>query len=311
MIPSTFFTAPPEWRWLIVSYFFIGGLAGGCFFLAALIDLFGRPEDRPIARLGYYVAFPAVVVSGILLILDLSVPTRFWHMLIESKTLQPMLKPYSPMSLGSWALLIFGGFSFLAFLAALTDAGRLRARWLARFRPPGIVGTLVALIGGTLGFFVAGYTGVLLAVTNRPIWADTPLLGLNFLISAASTSAALLLLLVPRRWWTLPGVHALRRFDVIVLVLELVAIVALVISLGPMARAWLNAWGALLLVGVVIVGILAPLALHVLDGPWRATGARGRSFRRDLATPIAAVLVLIGGFLFRVVIVLSAQGIHA
>src|SRR4029453_6271477 len=119
------------------------------------------------------------VVSGILLILDLSIPTRFWHMLIESKTLQPMLKLYSPMSMGSWALLIFGGFSFLAFLAALTDAGRLRARWLPRFRPRGIGGRLVPVIGGPLGFFVAGYTGVLLAVTNRPIWADTPLLGLN------------------------------------------------------------------------------------------------------------------------------------
>src|SRR4029453_19672136 len=99
------------------------------------------------------------VVSGILLILDLSIPTRFWHMLIESKTLQPMLNPDSPMWLGSGALLIFGGFSFLAFLAALTDAGRLRARWLARFRPPGIVGTLVALIGGGPRFFFARETG--------------------------------------------------------------------------------------------------------------------------------------------------------
>ena len=48
----------PDWGWLIVFYFFFGGLAGGCYFLAALIDLFGRPEDRPLARLGYYIAFP-------------------------------------------------------------------------------------------------------------------------------------------------------------------------------------------------------------------------------------------------------------
>ena len=34
-------------------------------------------------------------------------------------------------------------------------------------------------------------------MTNRPIWADTTLLGLIFLISAASTSAALLILLAP------------------------------------------------------------------------------------------------------------------
>jgi protein NrfD len=299
MIPSTYFTAPPHWNWLIVFYFFIGGIAGGSYFLAALIDLFGRTEDRPLARLGYFIAFPAVLVSGLLLTVDLTVPSRFWHMLVQPHTWRPMLKTYSPMSLGSWALVFFGAFAFVAFLAALRDARRLPWPWLEVFRPPGIVGSLVAVIGGVFAFFVAGYTGVLLAVTNRPIWADTPLLGLVFLVSAASTSAAALILLAPRRWRTLPSVHALKRFDAMVLVLELLVLIALVISLGSIARAWLSAWGALLLVGVVIVGILVPLALHV------------RSRGRDVATPVAAALVLVGGFILRVVIVLSAQGVRA
>jgi formate-dependent nitrite reductase membrane component NrfD len=79
-----------------------------------------------------------------------------------------------------------------------------------------------------------------------------------------------------------------------------------------MARAWLNAWGALLAVGVVVVGILIPLVLHMVRaGPWPSRLGGGRPFGRDLATPIAAALVLVGGFLFRVVIVLSAQGIRA
>jgi formate-dependent nitrite reductase membrane component NrfD len=311
-MPSTLFTAPPGWYWLVIIYFFVGGLAGGCFFLAALIDLFGRVEDRPVARLGYYVAFPAVVASGVLLIADLQVPSRFWHMLVESNTLRPMLKLYSPMSLGSWALLAFGAVAFAAFLAALADAGRAPWPWLRYFRPPGVVGVLVALVGGILGFFVAGYTGVLVAVTNQPIWSDTSLLGLNFLVSAASTSAALLILLAPRRWWALPGVHALKRFDSMTLVLELLALIALVVSLGSMARAWLNAWGAVLAIGVIGLGIIVPLALHVLERR-RPAGpiARVRPFGRDLATPLAAALVLLGGFLFRVVIVLSAQGVNA
>ena len=74
---STYFSAPPEWGWLITFYFFFGGLAGGCYFLAALIDLLGRPEDRPLARLGYYISFPCVVLSGLLLTLDLGRPERY------------------------------------------------------------------------------------------------------------------------------------------------------------------------------------------------------------------------------------------
>jgi formate-dependent nitrite reductase membrane component NrfD len=296
--PSTLFTAPTHWRWLIVWYFFIGGIAGGSYLLAALIDLFGRREDRPLARLGYYVAFPATVLSGLLLIFDLTRPDRFWHMLIQANTWWPMLKPYSPMSIGSWGLLVFGVFTFLAFLGALRDTGRLSWPWLRLVRPPGVVGRLVALIGGIFAFFIAGYTGVLLAVTNRPIWADTPLLGLNFLVSAASTSAALLILLARRRSLT-PGVHVLERFDTAVLALELVVLVALIASLGSMLRAWLSVWGALLFVGVILVGIVLPLLLQ-----WRPWPRRS-----GLRPAIGALLVLVGGFIFRVVIVLSAEGI--
>jgi protein NrfD len=298
-LPSTFFTDAPHWRWLIVFYFFVGGLAGGCYFLAVLIDLFGDVRDRTLARLGYFIAFPAVVVSGILLIVDLHRPDRFWHMLIESNTGQPMFKPYSPMSVGSWALLAFGAFAFLAFLSALHEADRLRRPWLATLRPPRRPGIVVALVGGLLGFFVAGYTGVLLAVTNRPIWADTTLLGLNFVISAASTSAALLILLAVRRRRLPPGIHALERFDAMLLVLELIALVALIASLGSLARVWLSAWGVLLLIGVVVLGIVVPAALQ-----WRPRPA-GAPLRMTLA----ALLVLVGGFVFRVVIVLSSDGL--
>ena len=297
-LPSTLFTAPPGWHWLIVFYFFLGGIAGGAYFLAVLIDLFGDPLDRPLARLGYLIALPVTVVCGILLILDLHRPLRFWHMMLQSETLRPMLKAWSPMSLGSWALLLFGGFAFVSFLAALADDGRGRWPRLAVLRPPGVLGTLVAVLGAALAFFIAGYTGVLLTVTNRPIWADTSLLGLVFLISGASTAAALLALLGRRRARaSVTGLQALERFDSVMLVLELIAIVALVVSLGSMARVWLSAWGALLVVGVVAGGIVAPLLLY------------RRSLRLgDLSGTAAAVLVLLGGFLLRMVIIMSSEG---
>jgi formate-dependent nitrite reductase membrane component NrfD len=208
-----------------------------------------------------------------------------------------MLKPWSPMSLGSWALLAFGGFALLGFVAALAEAGRLPAG-LARLRPPGLVGTVLTVLGGLVGFFVAGYTGVLLAVTNRPIWSDSPLLGLLFVVSAASISAALLLLLGWARRPRTPGLAALERFDVWALVLELAVLVAFLASLGAVFRVWLSGWGLLLLLGVVVVGMLLPLWLQ-----WRprTLGA--------LTTPAAAVLVLVGGFILRVAIVLASEGV--
>ena len=290
-LPDTFFTAAPNWRWLIIGYFFVGGIAGGSYMLAVLIDLFGDTDDRPLAGTAYGIAFAAVAVSGVLLTADLGRPERFWHMLLQSKTAWPMLKPWSPMSLGAWGLLFFGGVTFLSLLAALAEAGRVPWRGLVRLRPPGALGTLVAIVGALLGFFVAGYTGILLSVTNRPIWADTWLLGLAFLVSAASISAALLILVGQVHGRSGRAVRALGRFDRRVLPLELVVLVALVASLGPVARVWLSVWGAALL-AVVLIGIIAPIALLR-----RGHGA---------AAP-AAVLVLVGGFLLRVVIVLSSE----
>src|SRR2546430_17724044 len=51
----------------------------------------------------------------------------------------------------------------------------------------------------SLGLFIAGYTGILLSVTNRPIWADSPWLGALFVASGVSTGAATLILLSPGR----------------------------------------------------------------------------------------------------------------
>jgi formate-dependent nitrite reductase membrane component NrfD len=293
---STYFSAPPDWGWLIVFYFFFGGLAGGCYFLAALIDLLGRPEDRRLARLGYYIAFPCVLLSGLLLTLDLNRPERFWHMLIESNTYRPMFKLWSPMSVGSWALLIFGIFSVVSFLGALAEDGRLNRPAWRKMRPPDMLGGVIAVLGGLVGFYVAGYTGVLLAVTNRPIWSDTPLLGLLFVVSAASISAALMILLAHRSRWTMPALSALHRMDAWVVTLELLVLIALMISLGPVFRAWLNAWGLLLFLGVIVVGMLIPLALY-----WR------RHWLGDRNVTTAAALVLVGGFILRLVIVFSAQ----
>ena len=75
------FVRAPGWTWYILFYFFFAGLAGGSYAIATLLRLYGDPSDEPMARLGYYVAFPAYVICPILLTVDLWQPQRFWHML--------------------------------------------------------------------------------------------------------------------------------------------------------------------------------------------------------------------------------------
>lgn len=300
---DTFFTASPHWTWWIVLYFFVGGIAGGAFFLASLLHLFGRPADRPLVRLGYYTALVGAILSGILLTVDLTRPERFWHMLVQSETGRLMFKSWVPMSVGAWGLLLFGLFAFLAALAALSEerpgARPLQwapVRWLRRPGPAAVI----AVLGSIFGLFLAGYTGVLLAVSNRPIWADSNLLGLLFLVSGASTGAAALILLgVWRRIGGPASLEWLAGFDRRALVLELLVLIVFVGTLGSVARVLIGWWGLLLVLGVVGLGILVPLLIE-----------RGRRPHPPAHLARVASLVLLGGFLLRVVVLLSSGEIH-
>ncbi len=291
---DTFFSGAPHWTWFIIPYFFIGGLAGGAYFLAAVLEWFGRPDDRAVVRTGYDVAAVGALVSGFLLTVDLGQPLRFWHMLFQSENFPAIVfKPWSPISFGAWAILLFGLFSVLSALGARAEEGRLRnpvLRTVGTAVGGRALAKVIAAVGGLFGFFVAAYTGVLLSVTNRPIWADSPWLGALFVTSGASTGAATLILLAPGRGATARSLAWLSDFDFKALIVELLILVVFIASLWPIRQVWVSFWGLLLLVGVVGAGIVAPLRLH-------ANPAR------------AARLVLLGGFLLRVTTLLASEGI--
>lgn len=280
---DTFVTASPQWTWFIIPYFFIGGIAGGVYWLAAMLEWVGRPEDRPVIHRAYSIAFWGAVISGALLTIDLGRPLRFWHMLFESDNLPHLaFKSWSPISFGAWALLLFGACALVSW----------------RSKTPGSVTKVVSLIGGfPIGLVLAGYTGVLLSVTNRPIWAESPWLGALFLASSASTAAATLRLLAPKQGASAGLLAWLESFDRRALVFELLLLVLFVGWLWPIRQVWLSFWGLLLLVGVVGAGIIWPLILQ------RRPATAG-AFHNP------AVMVLLGGFLLRVVIVLASNGIQ-
>ncbi len=115
----------PSWGWEIILYFFCGGLAAGCYVIASIAALFGSPEDRVVARTGYYLSLLALIPCPILLIKDLGRPERFLNML-------RMFKVKSPMSMGVWGLLSFSFFSGIAVAIQAARDGLLGRWWGAQ-----------------------------------------------------------------------------------------------------------------------------------------------------------------------------------
>lgn len=291
------FVAPPQWEWYIVWYFFLGGLAGGAYLIGTLLRLLGDPRDEGAARLAFLVAFPAMAICPLLLTLDLGHPLRFWHMMVNSRTWALNFKYWSPMSVGAWALLGFGLFATLSFIEALVRDGRLGhpiARGIAAVMG-GALGRVFMVVGALLGLFVAGYTGVLLSVSNQPIWSDTWALGGLFLASGLSVSAATLAILARTRADAFATEGKLTRADRIFIVLELLLLVAFFATLGALAgRLFAPRWIVLWL--LVAIGTLVPLAMSRTPG----AGRRG-------SPVLAGWLVLLGGLALRIVVVFGAQ----
>jgi len=312
------------WGWEIPVYLFLGGLVAGLMILAGYHILkAGREQER--------VSYPYAPVLGILLLslgmqalfLDLAHKIQVWR-------LYTTFQISSPMSWGSWILLLvypaLGAAAFLhppervPFGAALLARVRLVSAWL-HARPRLVQGIgLANLLGGiALGI----YTGILLgAFGARPLW-NSAILGPLFLLSGLSTAAALmhLLAMVQRRRIDdgfadalLAGVfrlidpqhgkHIMMRFDASFLTIELAIIglwlLGLVSGTGVQrsaAEAILGGpWTAPFWGGVILAGILVPLALQGLELAGRIRH-----------TAIPAILVLAGGFILRWVLVEAGQ----
>jgi formate-dependent nitrite reductase membrane component NrfD len=302
MLLAEHFARPPAWFWWILLYFFFAGLAGGAFVLGTLLRLWGRRGDQRLSRTAFLVAFPCLVVCPVFLTIDLGQPARFWHM-------TAYFSPVSPMSVGAWALLLFGAFTLVAFLDALHDTGRVEA-----FKPfaallEGPLGGAFYAAGAVLGLFIAGYTGVLLSVSNQPVWSDSWALGGLFLVSGLSGAAALLVLLGTRGRLSDEAVAPLEIADGWFAVIELILVLVFlstVAAAGAMpqafGRGWVVIWGVAIL-SLLFPILASPAAAQVTTGTGAAAVAR---IARENAIATATI-VLIGVLALRVAVLFSAQ----
>ena len=162
----------PVWQPEIPAYFFTGGLAGASSILGLTARIAG---NETLARRALYIGAAADLVSPPLLIADLGRPERFLNMF-------RVFKVTSPMSVGSWVLLVSGGATSTAALL----------QWTGRLKPVMIAAKVVSsLAGGPL----AVYTATLVSNTAVPVWHEArqelPFLFGSSAVASAGAAAAI------------------------------------------------------------------------------------------------------------------------
>lgn len=290
-VENTYYGLPviraPNWHWLVVHYFFLGSLAGGGFVLSVIADLLGK--DRAIVRAARYLSAVAILPCPALLALDLGRPDRALHML-------RIVKLRSPLNLGSWALLAMGGFSTLS--GALQLASDVLGREILAV-PRRVLG----IAGLPFSYFLSGYTGLLLAVTNVPLWAKFwPFMGPSFMCGAFSNSLAAISLILQAGGEEQPEtVRDLARAEVACLATEATLLTAGLVKTGKLSKPLTaSRWAFVFWPATYFGGILIPMALH-LTGPARS---KETSPRRRMLT---SIMVLIGGYCLRASMVFAGH----
>jgi formate-dependent nitrite reductase membrane component NrfD len=283
----------PHWKWLIIWYFFLGGIAGSSSCLAAVARLVGGARTAEIARTATYVSILALAPCPVLLIFDLGRPRRFLNML---RTFHIT----SPMSMGTWALSAFGLFASLSTLLQLiSDLERSSRIRKSGSRAGILTARILAVCTGTTGLLVAGYAGVLLAATAVPLWSKRPaILGPLFLSSAMSSGLAAISAAMALRG--VPDEHeeaVLHELEAGATIAKGAILTAWLLTLGPTAKPLLHgSLGYVVRHAVVGAGIVAPLLVS-------ATARRLPPSWRRAASVLSSALTLAGVLALRYAVV--------
>jgi formate-dependent nitrite reductase membrane component NrfD len=274
------------WGWQIPVYLFIGGLVAGIMIISGYFALKGQYKKNVFSSF-YLPHISLILLSlGMLsLFLDLEHKLYVWR-------LYTTFQVTSPMSWGSWILILVFPALWLNTLIRIPDRFRNKIPLFDKLsdvvsrHPVAIknIGVLNILLGTLLGM----YTGVLLSsIGARPLW-NSAMLWMLFLVSGLSSAAAFvhlitndsyerqLLAKADNAFLTSTGVHA----DAVKLILT-----------GPYASVF---W-----VFVIASGIVIPLTIQLL--------AVNNKIRHS---PVAPILVIMGGLILRFVIVYAGEYSH-
>ncbi|RXQ90402.1 nitrite reductase [Ancylomarina salipaludis] len=286
------------WGWEIPLYLFLGGLAAGILFFAALYSLLGKEKELPTAVRKATFLVPVILMVGLgALFLDLKNKLYFWQ-------LYTTIRIESPMSWGAWILMLITPLSMawcLSYWRDLIPNWTWQVKYLEwieefvqKYRKAFAWTMIISSV--ILGI----YTGILLSAFNaRPLW-NTSILGPLFLVSGLSTGAATIMWLSKEKLER----SLFSKIDLLLIGIEVFFIIHLFMGFMASNAAQIEAaqlflggaytlpfWG-----GVVLLGLVVPAILEVME-------LRGK----HIPVAFPAILILVGGLVFRFIMVEAGQ----
>lgn len=288
-----------SWGILLAAYLFVGGLAGGAYMIGATLDVLGKRKYQVLSKSGTYLSLVSILVGLVLLILDLGRPMSALNAYVNF--------PTSIMSVGTW---IITGFAVVSLLTSIL--------WF--FNGNKLVRKLLGIVGFLFGGSTAAYTGLLLSFARGRVFWLQPFLPWLFIISGILTGLAMTILMVPIIGWFMPRffeefqglVESKRKeFSEILLtshkysdILAIIELALIIIILGVGGGGLLTMGNISILFFIYLIfGLLAPLGISYLSHRMD-----NKSFGIILpASILSSVLILIGGFLLRYIILTAGQ----
>jgi protein NrfD len=302
------------WHWQIPLYLFVGGLAAALIFFSAYFYIRGRGDELKTSVQIAPILAPFVIVIGLIaLLMDLRHPAYFWQ-------LYTTIRLDSPMSWGAWTLAIIMPLSIiwpLTYLESIKkyfEKSRFATKiilsiehiihsfsilkktldWFTKYR------YALAWVNIIYAVILGVYTGILLSAFNaRPLW-NTSILGPLFLVSGLSTGAAVIM------WMSRSAKERIifSRIDLLLIAVELFFIIHLFMGFLASGAVQIEAaqlflggeYTAIFWSGVVVVGLLIPAALETME-----------LFGFHIPISLPAILILLGGLIFRFVMVEAGQ----
>ena len=286
------------WHWQIPIYLFLGGLAAGILFLAGVYTILGKEKEmQATVKWAPFIVPFALIIGLFMLFLDLKHKFYFWQ-------LYTTIRLQSPMGWGAWVLMIMTPISIIWSASYIREVfpkwdwkfGFLRTfeAWVIKNRY--YIAWPMAIYAVILGI----YTGILLSAFNaRPLW-NTTILGPLFLVSGMSTGAACIILMSKNH----DERRLIGRLDLLFIAVELFFIVHMI--MGFLAGSEVQIQAANLFLGgqftapffvfVIALGLLLPALLEILE-----------LIGYKVPILIPAILVLLGGLIFRFIMVEAGQ----